>query len=222
MATMPGKTARYRPNTGWQPASYYGGVMPNIVPDQQMAMTASQFPPQSMIDSTFASLPTWASPEPAVASGPSWNQPTELDLAAIDKWSAGMPGGSPEYAMAMRPAAQPTPAVAAASSLANPAVTNVQGTMLPRRSGGGFLEMLFGPSKNGMDGLPGLLGGPGAGGILGMLGGADAGAVPRSLPRKSTVNHKASRDAAERSGQTVSGTPSKHGRYYNSDTNTWM
>jgi hypothetical protein len=109
---------------------------------------------------------------------------------------------------------------ASATGAGNP-ITNVQGTMLPRRSGGGFLEMLFGPSKNGMDGLPGLLGGPGAGGILGMLSGSD-GAVPRSLPRKSTVNHKASRDAAERSGQTVSGTPSKHGRYYNSDTNTWM
>ena len=182
MATMPGKTARYRPNTGWQPASFYGGFMPNIVPDQQMAMKASQFPPQSMIDSTFASLPTWASPDPAVASGPSWNQPTELDMAAIDKWSTGMPGGSPEYAMAMLPTAQPTPAVAAASSLANPDVTNVQGTMLPRRSGGGFLEMLMGPSKNGLDGLPGLLGGPQQGGILQMLLGGDKSAA--GLPRR--------------------------------------
>jgi hypothetical protein len=112
------------------------------------------------------------------------------------------------------------PAVAATTGAGNP-VSNVQGTMLPRRSGGGFLEMLFGPSKNGMSGLPGLLGGSGAGGILGMLSGSD-GAAPRSLPRKSTVNHKAARDAAERSGQTVSGTPSSSGRYYNSDTNTWM
>lgn len=154
-------------------------------------------------------------------TGPAWNEPTELDLAAIDKWSGGMSGDTGSM-LAMFTDSPVNPAVAAATGAGNPAVTNVQGTMLPRRSGGGFLEMLFGPSKNGMDGLPGLLGGPGAGGILGMLGGQDDGAAPRSLPRKSTVNHKAARDAAERSGQTVSGTPSKHGRYYNSDTNTWM
>ena len=130
------------------------------------------------------------------------------------------PAAVPGTMMAMAPDMPVAPAVAAASDLANPAVTNVQGTMLPRRSGGGLLEMLMGPSKNGLDGLPGLLGGSGAGGILGMLDGQ--GAVPRSLPRKSTVNHKAARDAAERSGQTVSGTPSSSGRYYNSDTNTWM
>lgn len=113
------------------------------------------------------------------------------------------------------------PAVAAATGAGNPAVTNVQGTMLPRRSGGGFLEMLMGPSKNGMDGLPGLLGGPGAGGILGMLGGQDGGAVPRSLPRK-PMDSRAARNAAERSGQTVSGKASSSGRFYNFDTNSWM
>lgn len=153
-------------------------------------------------------------------AGPAWNEPTELDLAAIDKWNGGMSGYSGSM-LAMFPDSPVNPAVAAATGAGNP-VSNVQGTMLPRRSGGGFLEMLLGPSKNGMDGLPGLLGGPGAGGILGMLGGQDDGAAPRSLPRKSTVNHKAARDAAERSGQTVSGTPSSSGRYYNSDTNTWM
>jgi hypothetical protein len=180
MATMPGKTARYRPNTGWQPASYYGGFMPNIVPDQQMAMKASQFPPQSMIDSTFASLPTWASPEPAVASGiPQGDMVPPAEPQYASATPIPQTGSS---VLSMLPTAQPTPAVAAASSLASPDVTNVQGRMLPRRSGGGFLEMLMGPSKNGMDGLPGLLGGPQQGGILQMLLGGDKSAA--GLPRR--------------------------------------
>ena len=33
-------------------------------------------------------------PKTMMASGPAWNDPTELDLAAIDKWNGGMAGDS--------------------------------------------------------------------------------------------------------------------------------
>lgn len=202
----------------------WGSTMPAITPPGAYSpyMTANERAQleQQIAQSKAMQATMGNAPKTMMASGPAGNGPTELDLAAIDKWNGGMAGDTGSM-LAMFPDSPVNPAVAAATGAGNPAVTNVQGAMLPRRSGGGFLEMLFGPSKNGLDGLPGMLGGPGMGGILGMLGGSD-GAVPRSLPRKSTVNHKAARDAAERSGQTVSGTPSKHGRYYNSDTNTWM
>lgn len=119
-------------------------------------------------------------PKTMMASGPSWNDPTELDLAAIDKWDGGMSGDTGSM-LAMFPDSPVNPAVAAATGAGNP-VTNVQGAMLPRRSGGGFLEMLMGPSKNGMSGLPGLLGGPQQGGILQMLLGGDKSAA--GLPRR--------------------------------------
>ena len=100
-------------------------------------------------------------------TGPAWNEPTSIDLAAIDKWNAGM-GNNPSTALAYAPAAPVTPAVSAATNLGNP-VTNVTAS-LKSQPRGGLLDLLFGPSKNGLGGLAGLLGGPGAGGLVGMLG----------------------------------------------------
>lgn len=154
-------------------------------------------------------------PTPATASGPAWNQPTELDLAAIDKWNAGMSGDTGSM-LSMFPETAVNPAVAAATGAGNP-VTNVTGKMQPANRNGGLLDLIFGPSKNGMSGLAGLLGGPDAGGLLGMLGQRSTSPASSTAP-----THKQARDAAERSGQTVSGTPSKHGRYFNFDTNSWM
>ncbi len=92
---------------------------------------------------------------------------------------------------------------------------NVTAPIKPQ-SRGGLFELIFGPSKNGMGGLAGLLGGPNAGGIVGAL------TTPKAATLRPEVNHKAVRDSAVRSGQTVSGTPSSSRRYYNFDTNSWM
>jgi len=152
----------------------------------------------------------------AVASG--WNTPTRMDLAAIEAAKSNLPGPSLEsllaYAKSLPDKTTVNPAVAAATSAGNP-VNNVTAAIKPQ-SRGGLFELIFGPSKNGMGGLAGLLGGPNAGGIVGALTTQKA-ATPRP-----EVNHKAARDSAERSGQTVSGTPSSSGRYYNFDTNSWM
>lgn len=149
--------------------------------------------------------------------GPAWNEPTSIDLAAIAKWNAERAGNAPGTATAYMPANVATPALNAATGLASP-VTSVTGTMRPTRPQGGLLSLLFGPSKNGLGGLAGLLGGPGAGGLVGML------TQPRSQGAKpsTATDHKTARDAAERSGQTVSGSASTSGRYYNFDTNSWM
>lgn len=111
----------------------------------------------------------WTPPPP-----PAWNEPTSIDLAAIEKWNQAMKGQEP--AMAYAPVAPVSPAVNAASSVANP-VTNVTGKMVPAQPSGGLLAMLLGPSKNGLGGLAGLLGGPGQGGILGMLSDRASGPV---------------------------------------------
>lgn len=97
--------------------------------------------------------------------------------AGIDPigWTPPVSPAAPGAMMAMAPEMPAVPAVAAATDLANPTttpITNVQGSMLPKRADGGFLEMLFGPSKNGLSGLPGLLGGPQQGGILQTLFGS--------------------------------------------------
>lgn len=182
MATTPGKTDRYYPNSGWQPASYVGGFMPGVVPDQQVAKSpAAPFYPNSMIDGSFASLGTPSS-APAVAqnNGPAWNTPTAIDLAAIDKWNAGMsPGASTDSMMAMFPNAPTNPAVAAATGVG--ASNNVTGKLKPQH-GGGLFDLLFGPSKNGMGGLAGLLGGKNAGGLLGLLTQARGAAPARTGP----------------------------------------
>lgn len=69
--------------------------------------------------------------------------------------------------------------------------TAVSGQMQPAQSGG-LLDMIFGPSKNGMSGLAGLLGGPQQGGLLQQLmggggGGQSVSPQPRAAPPPSYV-----------------------------------
>ena len=222
MATLPGKTDRYRPNDPtWYSAPFYGGFMPSIVPDQVVAKT-----PLSVVDRSFAALGPLQPQSPTRGAGvasirpnwtvPTWNAPIRMDIAAIEKQKADAASLSSllAYTKSIPDKTAMNPAVVAAT---NPAIPNANVTApIKPQSRGGLFELIFGPSKNGMGGLAGLLGGPNAGGIVGALTTQKA-ATPRP-----EVNHKAARDSAERSGQTVSGTPSSSGRYYNFDTNSWM
>jgi hypothetical protein len=148
-----------------------------------------------------------------------WEAPTSIDVASA-------------YAPAV-PVNPVNPAVAAAAGAANP-VTNVTGQMKPAQSGG-LLDLLFGPSKNGMSGLLGLLGGPQAGGLLGMLmqqrPSAPATAAPRSVT-PSQAYALANSAARERAGALIghsgSGSSSGNlmgvsssGRRFDLDTNQW-
>ena len=77
------------------------------------------------------------------------------------------------------------PAVAAATAAGGSPLTSVTGQMKPTGLGGFDLMSLFtGPSKNGLGGLPGLLGGPQQGGVLQMLfgGGKNTAGLPRQAP----------------------------------------
>lgn len=201
MATLAGKTDRYRPNDPtWQPSSYYGGFMPNIVPDMKVAK--SPYYPDSVVNNTFAALGPLENRPVGGGSGPveltvtggtkSW--PKWTSLARADRFNGVQPkydipgyysrpgqavaAGAPStvgptlddllaYAKGLPDEPAVNPAVAAATAAGQP-VTNVTAAMKPP-SRGGLFDMLFGPSKNGMGGLTGLMGGPGAGGIVGML-----------------------------------------------------
>jgi hypothetical protein len=108
-------------------------------------------------------------------TGPAWNQPTSMDLAAIEAQNRPAATVGPTlddllaYAQGLPDKVEAVNPALAASTAAGPPVTGVTGKMQPT-SRGGLFDLLFGPSKNGMGGLAGLLGGPGAGGIVGMLG----------------------------------------------------
>lgn len=161
-------------------------------------------------------------PKTMMASGPAWTDPTELDLAAIDKWNSGMAGDSGSM-LAMFPDKTVNPAVAAATSAGNP-VTNVTGKMQPTNRGGGLAELLFGPSKNGMSGLAGLLGGPGAGGLMGQMTSSSGAREPYKVPRKDPVYGVSATgqrtDYGASPGQRTAGL--KPGdRVYNADSNSW-
>lgn len=122
---------------------------------------------------------------PAGQTGPAWNQPTSMDLAAIEAQNRPAATVGPTlddllaYAQGLPDKVEAVnPAIAAATAAGTP-VTNVTGKMQPAGRGG-WLDLLFGPSKNGMGGLAGLLGGPGAGGIVGMLGAPSTPRAPRT------------------------------------------
>lgn len=175
MATMPGKTDRFRPNDPtWQPASYVGGFMPNIVADQ--VVSKSPYYPSSVVDKTFAALgPLTPQDNTRVASVrpswtiPTWNEPNRMELAAIEKQKADAASLSSllAYAQGIPDKTVVNPAVAAATTAGNP-ITKVTAPIKPQ-SRGGLLDLIFGPSKNGMGGLAGLLGGPNAGGLGALL-----------------------------------------------------
>lgn len=92
-----------------------------------------------------------------------------------------------------------SPAVAAATAAGGQPITSVTGQMKPTGWGGFDLMSLFtGPSKNGLSGLPGLLGGPQQGGILQMLFGG--GKSTAGLPRQPRALTSAEKYAALNSG----------------------
>lgn len=171
--------------------------------------------------------PSWTIPADAPVMTPnatpaSWNSIDQAGYNAAKKPGTWLASSRMNAQALMRQMAQrgTVPATVPRAVAIPPAVVatpnaNVTAPIKPQ-SRGGLFELIFGPSKNGMGGLAGLLGGPNAGGIVGALTTQKA-ATPRP-----EVNHKAARDSAERSGQTVSGTPSSSGRYYNFDTNSWM
>lgn len=120
---------------------------------------------------------------------------------------------APDTAMAYAPQPAMPPALAAASGIAAPGANHVTAGLQPRdqSAGGGLLELLFGPSKNGAQGLPGLLlGGGGAGGLLGLImsGRKAPGSAPASSPSQSNSGN-------------LMGT-SSHGRRYDLDRNEWI
>ena len=136
----------------------------------------------ALTPSAVANIPM---PRMRPSFGPAWNQPTSMDLAAIEAQNrpAGTVGPTLDdllaYAKGLPDKVEAVnPAVAAATGAGAP-VTNVTGKMQPTNRGGLF-DLLFGPSKNGMGGLAGLLGGPGAGGIFGMMGAPSQPRVPRA------------------------------------------
>jgi hypothetical protein len=225
MATTIGKGNRYRPGQPYTPLPYIGGFMPNIIPDQVVSKSPFATPaiPSGLIDQTFAALNGFGGTEPlATASVPlprmrPAEAPTAMDIAA-----------------AYGPSSSSTPAAAAATDVASP-VTRVAGTMQPA-SRGGLLDLIFGPSKNGLHGFAGLLGGPQAGGLLGMLlnqqPSTSTPAAPRSLtPSQSYAS--ANSAARERAGRNIGhsgsgsssgnlGGVSSSGRRYDLDRNEWV
>jgi hypothetical protein len=129
---------------------------------------------------------------------------------------------------AYAPQQSTSPAVAAATAAGGSPVTSVTGQMKPTGLGGFDLMSLFtGPSKNGLGGLPGLLGGPQQGGILQMLfgGGKNTAGLPRQAPAMTSAQKYAALNsgpgsvaAMERlhSGQSrnpQSGGPASGGEY---------
>ena len=124
---------------------------------------------------------------------------TQPQLAtSVPTMSAYMPQGST------------SPAVTAATAAGGSPVTSVTGQMKPTGLGGFDLMSLFtGPSKNGLGGLPGLLGGPQQGGILQMLFGG--GKNTAGLPRQAPAMTSAQKYAALNSGPgSVSAMEAKH------------
>jgi hypothetical protein len=164
----------------------WGSTRPAITPRPAYSpyMTAAekaqlekQVAESKALQATMGKTPT------AVATGPAWNQPTSMDLAAIEAQNrpAGTVGPTLDDLLAYAKGLPDDPAkgaVAAATGAGTP-VTGVTGKMQPT-SGGGLFDLLFGPSKNGMGGLAGLLGGPGAGGIFGMMGTPSQPRAPRA------------------------------------------
>lgn len=127
-------------------------------------------------------------PNPSPGSGM-----TPQQVAALGGWTMDNQTGQFGYV----PPAPTNPAVSAATTAATggvpmpsqPNVNAVSSAMAPGTPGGGILELLTGPSKNGLGGLAGLMGGPQQGGLLQMLfgGGQPGSPTPRTAPPPSYV-----------------------------------
>jgi hypothetical protein len=208
-------------------ASIYAQPSPGIRPSWTMPATSPY-----MTASERAQLEQQMAASKALQSGYTGQAPTAVAGVPLPRprpWEAPT---SIDVASAYAPAAPVNPAVAAATGAASP-VANVTGQMKPAQ-GGGLLDLLFGPSKNGMSGLLGLLGGPQAGGLLGML--MQQRPAAASAPRSVTPSQAyalANSAARERAGALIghsgSGSSSGNlmgvsssGRRYDLDTNQWV
>jgi len=138
-------------------------------------------------------LNTYAGANPALSAIKAATPTGNMAPAGWMSYQGGVPvaasGGAMPPLPQSRPASAPTRMDMAAMG-ATPSVNRVSGRMEQTNplasllGGGGLLELLTGPSKNGLGGLPGLLGGPQQGGILQMLfgGGKNTAGLPRQAP----------------------------------------
>jgi len=212
-------------------ASIYAQPSPGIRPSWTMPASPAVSPymtgPERLkleqqIAASKAMQATMGQTPTAVASAP-----------PLPQMRPGFAPSSMDLPAAYAPAAPVNPAVAAATGAANP-VTNVTGQMKPATSGG-LLDLILGPSKNGMSGLLGLLGGPQAGGLLGLLS-QQRPAATASAPRSVTpsqayalANSAAREMAGALIGHSGSGSSSGNlmgvsssGRRFDLDTNQWV
>lgn len=175
-------------SSGWTAPTYQPGMMGRGLPTDRLAPG-------------FA-----APPNPSPGSGMT---PAQVAAAQMGIYGSPSYAGGPATASAYAPtgsASQMEDALIAAGvkpgvPMSQQGATQVSAQMLPRQQNGGLLEMIFGPSKNGMRGLPGMMGGPNQGGLLQMLFGQNN---TRGLPRVPGMSsaqayaakNTASRDAA--------------------------
>lgn len=206
MATMPGKTDRYRPNDpSWLSAPFYGGFMPSIVPDQTVAK--SPYYPNSVVNNTFAALGPLENRPVGGGSGPveltvtggtkSW--PKWTSLARADRFNGVQPKYDipgyytrPGQAVATGAPASVGPTLddllAYAKGLpdepaVNPAVAAATSAGNPVNN----VTAAIKPQSRG--GLFELIFGPsknGMGGLAGLLGGPGAGGIVGMLGAPST------------------------------------
>lgn len=120
------------------------------------------------------------------ATPASWNSIDQAGYNAAKKPGTWLASSRMNAQALMRQMAQrgTVPATVPRAVAIPPAVVatpnaNVTAPIKPQ-SRGGLFELIFGPSKNGMGGLAGLLGGPNAGGIVGMLGAPSTPRAPRT------------------------------------------
>lgn len=174
--------------------SILNGTFASLGPTIQPGMMGRGFP-TDRLPPGMAGLPN-----PSPGSGFTPEQWAAINSMPLQAKSGELP--SPTYAYA--PSEPANPALTAVDSAVPANMTQVTGQMLPRQQNGGLLEMIFGPSKNGMRGLPGMMGGPNQGGLLQMLFGQNN---TKGLPRVPGVTpaqayaakNAASRDMARKS-----------------------
>lgn len=232
----------YPPASSSPPPSYQSGMLgrgqPSTVGSPYLTAAEQQQLAQQIAASQALQASTGQRPT-AVATGPSWNTPTSIDLAAINATKSKMPGPSLEsllsYAKALPDKTAANPAVAAATAAANP--NNVSAATNPQTLGGLF-HLLFGGGGSGGAKAGGM-------GLLSLLPQAQPQA-PRTLSYSmpgltpSQSYSKANQDAIARASASIGGTGgsssrsssggsssnlggvSSSGRRYDYDNNQWV
>jgi len=195
---QPGMLGRGQPSTG----SPYMTASERAMLEQQVAASKALQAAQGQTPTAVANVPL-----PRIR--PAW-APSVIDLAAISQQPAkGSLDELLAYAKAM-PDKYAVPATNATAGVAKP-VTNVTAP-LKAQPGGGLLDLIFGPSKNGQRGLAGLLGGPQAGGLFGMLSEPRAATPAQAYaaanqPRQNTATGTSTNGYVYSNGQRVGVAP---------------